>query len=713
MSAEGNVRYVSQNMTMYGSRMDYNLNTGYFSAENARILGGEYVILGKKLVRISPEVIIGEDAEYTTCRDCPESWSIFGRNVHITLDEYIRVKHAYLKIKGMITTYIPYIVFPIKKNREMGLLFPKFGYRRKEGFQYQQPWFLPMSESADLTLTPSMFGRRGWGYEFQLRQIVKDGFWYETNSVQVWDQVYQPGRNSDLESGTTFFRNLTDWEHHFFSGKNINHHTYVNGVNDLDMVPDYIRILDEKVSAVDYGIDSFLDLRQNWFSLSAESYFMRNGLFNNPKGFDHRYVQILPKVSFNTIPIHFFQTDNMLLNRMSFLGQVDHTTFKQNHFEEGEYIRNANRLNATPSLDINLATLGPVNLKTNAKLDYQHYRFPHEELQKSFTKLGIIYETEASFTLDKIYGLAYEQRIPMKDVILKEEEEEKQTFDDIIGDLPDFSEKYNNADFTYIKSSYRHRQEYKFKHYFISDQDIKGNQRFKSQILDEGQFDDLDVIRDQQTEFNTNASKEALPLANTFELQWNNSLVRKVPVKSNLLSDGNSVRDNFVYDNVGYFNLSQGIFRNRNENNEPHYLLTRLRLNTGIHLPTASLHFNEFYYYYTQEHNFTFHFQKNFKYFDIDLGARYNSFIEPVQKFITLGTEIRLLEQFRFRTQANYDYDEQRMDRTQYEMLYMPSNNCWRFNVVYERDRRGDSDISFNFLLNYNRNSFSGTENER
>ena len=711
MNAVGNVRYVGDAMTMYGSRLDYNLNSGYFSAENARILGGDYVILGKKLSRISPEVIIGEDAEYTTCRDCPESWSLFGRNVHITMNEYIRIKHAYLKIKGIITTYIPYVVFPIKKEREIGLLFPKFGYQFNEGFHFQQPWFMPIGQSADVTLTPSFLGRRGFGNDFQVRHNVREGLWYEANSFQVLDKIYRPGSNSDLESGTTFYRNLSNWEHHFFSGKNFNHHTYINGQNDLDMVYDMERLIDDRVETVDTGVESFFDFRHNWFSLSAETYFQRNGLFENPKGFDHRYVQVLPKLSFNSIPIHLYQSKNMLMNRISFMANADHTTFKQNRVEEGEYIRNAQRLNATPELDLNLATLGALNIRTNIKFDYQHYRFPTEELQKSFSKSGLIYETEASFAIEKIFGLAYEEEIPVEELKV-EKKEEQSTKKELIGSLPDNSNKVTGEKFRFVRNSFRHLQEYKFKHYLISDQTAFGNERFRRQINapEEGTFDDLDALRDQQINLNSRQARRDIPLTNTLEFQWNNSLVRKTPSRDNLLTDGKSVRDNFNYDNVGIFNISQGIYENLNEDGETEYLLTRLLINARMNMPNSSISLTEYYFYYSQDHQFFLNYQKNFDYFNVSLGINYDGINTPIEKTAIFGTQVDLFERFRVSALTNYDYDEQRIQQTRYEVMYMPYNNCWRFNITYSRNLR-EKQVAFNFLINYNKNSFGNSGN--
>lgn len=468
VKAIGNVRFIGPRITMYGSVIEYNLKTKKLTIKNARVLSDNYIILGKKLSRISENVIIGEEAEYTTCRDCPESWSIFGKNIHITLGEYVRIQHAYIKIKGVVSMYFPYLVFPIKKDRQMGLLFPSFGLDLEEGVRFQQPWFLPINKSIDMTLTPSIFGKRGLANELQFRHVLKDQFWYELNTFSINDRVYKPNSSNKSVSGEHHFRQMVDWEHHFFSGESFNHHFYYNGVNDLDFDKDFSRFTKSRVQGTEYGGGGFATLRKDWFTFSTEGHFNRNNLYFNPKGFDHRYVHILPRLSFSLIPIHLLQSDYPFLNRISFLVDGDMTIFKQNHVAEQTYLRNATRYNGAPKLEWNFGQFGVVSGKTKITLDYQHYRFPTQVEQKTFTKSGVIYETEFSIELEKIYGLSYENKV-LTDRIreVKKKKAKQESSSEIIGKLPDYNSRLIKKYFKYQKPSFRHSQIFKLKHYSI------------------------------------------------------------------------------------------------------------------------------------------------------------------------------------------------------------------------------------------------------
>ena len=170
----GNVRYISPEMTLYGTKLRYNFLTKEIDIDNARILSDNYIVTGKKIIQTSSEIIYAEEAEYTTCKDCPESWSIFGKKITIELGQYVRIQNAFIKVKGVTALYFPYLIFPIKQKRESGLLFPTLGFSSKDGVQYRQPFFYVIDDYKDLTLTPSTFGVRGLGGEFQYRQNFKE-----------------------------------------------------------------------------------------------------------------------------------------------------------------------------------------------------------------------------------------------------------------------------------------------------------------------------------------------------------------------------------------------------------------------------------------------------------------------------------------------------------------------------------------------------------
>tara|TARA_Y100000590_G_scaffold470750_1_gene669327 strand:- start:101403 stop:103808 length:2406 start_codon:yes stop_codon:yes gene_type:complete len=706
----GNVRYIGPNITLHGSELNYNFKDRYMNVRNARILSDNYVVLGKEITRHSNNDITGVDAEYTTCIDCPESWSIFGRKVKITVGEYVRIWHAYIKVKGVVVLYFPYIVLPIKKERETGLLFPSLGFNFEEGVRFQQPWFWNIDESKDMTLTPSFWGDRGLGGEVQYRQVIRDGMWFELNHLNSWDRIYDYNKSNTELTGHHFFRHFTDWEHHFNTTSFFNHHLYFNDVRDLDMERDYDFFAGERTDGAENGGGAFMDFRLPLLQLTVEGNFKRNQLFPDAKEFDNSYVQVLPEVNLSLMPVNFLQTDVPLLNKFAFGFDSEFVNFKQNHTSELNLIRNASRIDLAPYLSWNLGTLGPVQVSTNAKLDYQTYRLPYET-DKSFTKQGMVYETEFSMAVEKIFGLAYKEYVPSERIDFKkiktEEKVKSELGDNLIGKTPVFSGQLAKKDFYREKKSYRHQQEYKLKHYFLSDQKIRGNTDFKNQISLEdasGQFDYRDAIREQEFRLSQVSSRTSLPLSNTLELQWNNSLIRKTARGTDLTSDDRYLRDNFSYDRVAYFNVSQG-YDFAVKTDELDEKLTRLFVSTGASVHKTSLSLNEYYFYASNEHILSLNLTQELGPHYIKASFEYNSFIEPIFKFITLETGISATKHFDFTVGYDYDIDQQRSLKSIYKVLYTPLNNCWKMELAHQKTVI-DTSFSLNFLINFNDKSF-------
>lgn len=704
---------------MYGSRLTYNFNSEKFDVYNGRILSDNYVILGRQFSRLSEKEIFGKDAEYTTCRDCPESWSVFGREVRITVGEYVRITGAYIKVKGVVVMYVPYIIFPIKKNRESGLLFPSFGLNLQEGARFQQPYFWAIAPNMDMTITPSYFGNRGFGGQMEFRHVPKDGLWYQIDGLFTNDGIYLPGKIDREKSGDKQFRFLSQWEHHYFNGSDINHHLSYTKTRDFDFLRDYQFYGNDKIFGPDTGIESFLELRKDLFYTGIESGFRENNLFSEPRDFDDRYVQILPKLTIGTNQVPIIQTDIPGLNRISIGVDADYTVFKQNRSLEGRFIRNAHRINAQPYVSWNMGQLGPVSVGTKARLDYQYYHFPTKTTEDWFRKNTIVYETEASIIADKIFGLAYQEVIPEEKIIRPKEkvdkEKEFENDDGLIGSLPSASS--NKDSIVVTRNSYRHRQNFKIKHYFLSDSKTAGNLDFYQQIQDDnGQFDTIDTIRSQEFFALNQTSRTSLPLSNTVELQWNNSLIKKVARDTNILNDQRGLRDNFSYQSIGYFNLSQGYDLYREQDSLGNDLsfeqrLTRLFIDTGLTVNNTSFGVQEYYYWATEESILNASVTQGFGIGSINASIRYNSFRVPSDKFFSTGGEIRVMDLVTLRGAVDFDLAEKRTNQVRYGALYTPQNNCWRLQLDYLKTI-AEKRFSFNFLINFSDNNFMGLKQD-
>jgi LPS-assembly protein len=700
---EGNVRYISPGITLYGTKLKYNFNTREIDLTNARILSDSYSVVGKNIYQVDSKEIIAEDAEYSTCRDCPESWSVFGKTIKITLGNYVRIKHAYIKINGVIAMYVPYIVFPIKKKRESGLLFPVFNYKTTDGLKFQVPYFWAISDYSDLTFVPSVFGNRGFGEEIQFRQNFKEKNWLQFNSMGLNDKVYEPYKTTKELSGETHFRQFSDLEFHSGYKHYINGHFYLNDTSDLDMKRDFTTFTNDKILGTEIGGGGFFDFRNSNWSLTTEGYYNQNMFVSNPKNFDNQYVQILPKLSLNSVPYNLFHSTIPFLKNISVGWDSDATIFKQNHPVNTGYIRNAQRLNLAPYLDWQLGNIGPIYFSHQTKWDFQNYRFPYED-DKKFQKRGFVFETEGKILFEKIFGISYQEEIP---VIIDPKATVVES--NMIGGLPSYQIKVDEVTKTRAVNSYRHSQEFKLKHYYLTDQKSSGNQNFLNQIAkDDGQFDYVDAIRAKEHISNQITAQDSLPVSNTVEFQWNNTITRKMANKMDPFVDGKFLKDNFLYSNIFYFDVSQGIDFNI-QSTKLNDRLTRLYLNAGMDVDNKSVSVQEFYFHQTSEHKLSTTFSFNFDKSKFGGKFTYNSFNSsntPISKLIGTDLSLYLNDLFTFKNVIDYNIQTKQFADSSYALIYSPLNNCWKIEIDYSKDLI-EKKIGFVLYINYSENNFA------
>ena len=181
---EGNVLLVWQGSRIFGSRMEYDLETGTGFIEDA--IGSamdEYLFWAAKAEKRGPKTVYVEKATVTTCTQPTPYWSFAVSSATITIDNYARMWNVRLKTGGVPIVYLPYLIWPVKQERAAGLLFPEFGSTRVQGDTVTQELFIPLGRSADVTLLGRYYTRAGFGAGLranvlptQKGQAVFDGF---------------------------------------------------------------------------------------------------------------------------------------------------------------------------------------------------------------------------------------------------------------------------------------------------------------------------------------------------------------------------------------------------------------------------------------------------------------------------------------------------------------------------------------------------------
>jgi LPS-assembly protein len=182
-----------------GERIEYNLRSGtgiVYQAEAAAephfFFGGNSMErFGDKAYRIAGGV-------FTTCEDETPAWSVRLGKATAYLDDYMWATNASFWVwKAPLVPFIPFFATSLRKDRHSGLLTPTFGSSSDKGFSVRQPIYIVLSDSQDLTLSPSYFQKRGLGLGATYRYVRQEGSRGEIDGFYLHDEEDSPDHDHD------------------------------------------------------------------------------------------------------------------------------------------------------------------------------------------------------------------------------------------------------------------------------------------------------------------------------------------------------------------------------------------------------------------------------------------------------------------------------------------------------------------------------------
>lgn len=117
-----------------------------------------------------------DDVRYTTCpRETPD-WQLQAQHITLNLEQERGIgRGAQVRFKGVPVLYVPWISFPLSNRRQTGLLFPTFGTSSRNGATLSAPWYWNIAPNRDLTVTPTVYTRRGINLGGELRLLQQQG----------------------------------------------------------------------------------------------------------------------------------------------------------------------------------------------------------------------------------------------------------------------------------------------------------------------------------------------------------------------------------------------------------------------------------------------------------------------------------------------------------------------------------------------------------
>jgi LPS-assembly protein len=173
-TAQGRVVFYDGEDQLTGRRIDYNLKsgTGVVYDSEARV-APYYRIGGERMDRVGESVYQIKRGVFTTCDDDPPTWAFHFDSGNADLEDFVYGSGASFWVKNVpLIPYVPFFAAAIRRERQTGFLFPRFGFSDRKGFQAEIPFYWAISDSADATIAPIVYSKLGEGLSGEFRYVL-------------------------------------------------------------------------------------------------------------------------------------------------------------------------------------------------------------------------------------------------------------------------------------------------------------------------------------------------------------------------------------------------------------------------------------------------------------------------------------------------------------------------------------------------------------
>ncbi len=134
-----------------------------------------FLVNGEVIERTGVDTFQIERGNFTTCRCPPDAerrpWEIDAKEASVEVGGYAVGKDLWFKVLDVPVLYVPWLIFPVKTERQSGFLIPSFTQSSRNGTEIALPFFWAPREEINLTLTPEWIGRRGMAGTTRLEYV--------------------------------------------------------------------------------------------------------------------------------------------------------------------------------------------------------------------------------------------------------------------------------------------------------------------------------------------------------------------------------------------------------------------------------------------------------------------------------------------------------------------------------------------------------------
>jgi LPS-assembly protein len=169
-TAEGGVIVDQGPARLSGERAVFNLEskTGTFFKAKGSFEPSVYV-MGEQIEKLDDGTYRITDGVFTSCDINDPSWSFRLGSGIVTVDDYAHLRSISFRAKKVPIIWLPYVVWPTKRERSQGLLIPRVGFSTQFGSYVGNSYFVPIGDSYDATLYADYYSEGFHGAGTQIR----------------------------------------------------------------------------------------------------------------------------------------------------------------------------------------------------------------------------------------------------------------------------------------------------------------------------------------------------------------------------------------------------------------------------------------------------------------------------------------------------------------------------------------------------------------
>lgn len=179
---DGNVRIEWDGDILVGPKADFDLlnNVGWVTDGEMFLAQDHVYIRGKLLEKRCEQTYSFREAHLTTCDGPVPAWSIKSSEGEVTTGGYAQMWHPRFQVKDTPVLYSPYMIFPVKTERQSGFLIPEPSFSSRLGVGLSLPYYWAIDEEQDATFYVNMMSKRGvmTGMEYRhFTNLDSKGVW--------------------------------------------------------------------------------------------------------------------------------------------------------------------------------------------------------------------------------------------------------------------------------------------------------------------------------------------------------------------------------------------------------------------------------------------------------------------------------------------------------------------------------------------------------